>query len=158
MSQDDRSTILDEATSRQLLGAARLGRIAINGDPSPTVLPVNYVLHDNVVVFRTVEGSKLTAARQGIAASFEVDGIYPEHHSGWSVVVRGRLEAADDADDELTAAAEGVRPLVGGNRPHLVLLHVEEISGRQIRADRDWIEAHTETTTWRDRDASDLLG
>ena len=158
MSATDRSTVLDEATCRQLLGSGRLGRIAINGDPSPTILPVNYVLHGDVVAFRTVEGSKLAAARDDAVASFEVDGVYPAHDSGWSVVVRGRLEEADDVTGDLGTAVDRLRPTVGGDRPHVVLLHVEQLTGRQVRADRAWIEAHPETTTWRDRDASDLMG
>lgn len=158
MSETDRSTVLDEATCRQLLGAGRLGRLAFNGDPSPTILPVNYVLHGDVVAFRTVGGSKLTAAQDGVVASFEVDGVYPAHDSGWSVVVRGRLEAADDVTGDLATAVDHLRPTVGGDRPHVVLLHVEALTGRQIRADRAWIEAHAEATMWRDRDASDLMG
>lgn len=158
MSDDDRSTVLDETTCRQLLGAARLGRVAFNGEPSPTILPVNYVLHRDAVIFRTVEGSKLAAAQQGTAASFEVDGLYPDHDSGWSVLVRGTLAEVDDPDAELGEVADQLRPVVGGDRPHLVRLAIDEITGRQIRADRVFVEAHTETNTWLDRDASDLLG
>lgn len=158
MSDADRSTILDEATCRQLLGAARLGRIAFNADPSPTILPVNYALHDDAVVFRTVEGSKLAAAQAGVAASFEVDGVYPDHDSGWSVLVRGHLEEVDDPDGGLGEVADALRPVVGGDRPHLVRLSIGEITGRQIRADQAFVEAHAETNTWQDRDASDLLG
>lgn len=155
---NDRSIALDESTCRQLLGAGTLGRLAVNGDPSPTILPVNYVLHGDVVAFRTVEGTKLAAAQDGAMASFEVDGVYPDHDSGWSVVVCGRLEETEDVSGDLAAAVDRLHSIVGGDRPHVIVLHMEQLTGRQVRADRDWIEAHTETTTWRDRDASDLMG
>lgn len=155
---DDRSTTLDESTCRQLLGAGRLGRIAFNDDPSPTILPVNYVLHGDVVVFRTIEGSKLTAARDEVGASFEVDGVDPSHDSGWSVLVRGRLQEVEESEEVERAVADRLRPLVGGDRPHLVQLTLEQVTGRRIPADPAWVEAHREGNVWHDRDASDLLG
>lgn len=154
----DRVEDLPESTCRQLLGSSGVGRIAINGDPSPLVVPVNYAAQDMTIVFTTAEGSKWEAARAGQPASFEVDGVDPKHRSGWSVLLRGRLEAIDEDDSEVAQLADSIDLLAGGDRPHVVRLHVDEVSGRRIPPDAAWTTAHREHNTWTGRDGSDLLG
>lgn len=153
-----RGAELDPTTCRQLLGSTTVGRVAFNGDPSPTILPVNYTMHDGAVLFRTAEGSKLDAAEAGLPASFEVDGIDRSHDSGWSVVVRGHLTEMDDPDGDLVDAADDIEPLVGGSRPYLVTLSIDEITGRRIAPDPAWVRAHTDGPTWTGQDATDLMG
>ncbi len=150
--------MLDEATCRQLLGTVRVGRVALPDEPSPTVLPVDHVVHGHAIVFRTVEGSKLEAARSGSPASFQADGIDAEADTGWSVLVRGHLDELDDPSEDDRAAIDRLHPLVGGERPHVVRLSIDSISGRRVLQDPAWVQAHRTTNTWVDRDASDLLG
>lgn len=155
---DDRSIVLDEVTARQLLGTVRVGRVALPDDPSPTVLPVDHVVHDGMVIFRTVEGAKLEAAQAHGPASFQADGVDVEHGTGWSVLVRGHLDEMTEPDEEQQAAIDRLHPLVGGARPYVVALTIESITGRRVPQDPEWVRAHRETNTWTDRDASDLLG
>lgn len=155
---DDRSTVLDPITCRQLLATVRVGRVALPDDPSPIVLPVDFVVDGDRVVFRTVEGAKLDAAQAGGPASFQTDGFDPTHDTGWSVLVRGRLEVLDDPSPETRAALDRLNPLVGGDRPHVVALSIDEATGRRITQDPDWVRAHLDSNTWTDRDGSDLLG
>ncbi len=56
------------------------------------------------------------------------------------------------------AAIDRLHPLVGGERPHVVRLSIDSISGRRVLQDPAWVQAHRTTNTWVDRDASDLLG
>ena len=154
----DRSTVLDDATARQLLGTVRVGRVALPDDPSPTVLPVDFVVHGGAILFRTVEGAKLEAARARGPASFQADGIDPTFDTGWSVLVRGHLDEVDDVDEAEQAAMDRLHPMVGGDRPHVVRLSIESMSGRRVLQDPAWVRAHRPTNTWQDRDASDLLG
>ena len=155
---DDRSTVLDTVTSRQLLGSVRVGRIALPDEPSPTVLPVDFVLHGDQVLFRTVEGAKLEAAQARGPASFQADGVDADSDTGWSVLVRGHLDELISPSDEQQAAIERLHPLVGGDRPHVVGLSIESVSGRRVLQDPAWVRAHRATNTWTDRDATDLLG
>lgn len=154
---NDRVEDLPESSCLQLLRSGHVGRVAINGEPSPTVLPVNYVEHDGAVVFVTAAGSKWDAAQSGTPASFEVDGISDEHRSGWSVLVRGRLEAVG-SEDHLNGVVERLAPLAGGGRDHVVRLSVDEVTGRRIPPDAAWTKAHRDHHTWTGRDGSDLLG
>lgn len=155
---DDRLEELPESTCLQLLGSGHVGRVAVNGEPSPVVLPVNYLLRDEAVVFTTAGGTKWDAAREGAPASFEVDGVDQEHRSGWSVLVRGHL-ASLDGDAEIAAeVAEALEPLPGGPRAHVVRLSIDEITGRRVPPDAAWTRAHRSHHTWTGQDGTDLMG
>ena len=45
--------LLDEAECLRLISAGGVGRIGYMGRFGPTVLPVNYALHEGTIVFRT---------------------------------------------------------------------------------------------------------
>ena len=51
--------------------------------------PVNYVVDQHSVLFRTDEGTKLDAASRGARVAFEVDGAEEATRTGWSVLVGG---------------------------------------------------------------------
>lgn len=155
---DDRIEELPESTCLQLLGSGNVGRVAINGDPSPVVLPVNYLHRDEAIVFTTVSGTKWDAARQGVPASFEADGVDQEHRSGWSVLVRGHLSALEGDTAAASEAVEQLEPLPGGRRAHVVRLSIDEITGRRVPPDAAWTRAHRSHHTWTGQDGSDLLG
>ena len=72
-----------------LLGVFTVGRVAI-ALPSGSVLvvPVNYVLDGEAIVFRSDPGEKLDQLH-GTPVSFQIDFIDPVHHTGWSVLVQG---------------------------------------------------------------------
>src|SRR5262245_35950498 len=75
-----------------LLDRSTVGRVGLSIGALPTVLPVNFRLVDEHVVFRTGVGSKLDAATRGAVIAFEVDHVDPVSHTGWSVVVTGIAE------------------------------------------------------------------
>ncbi len=155
---DDRIEELPASICLQLLGSGNVGRVAVNGDPSPVVLPVNYVLRDEEIVFTTAGGTKWYAAREHAPASFEVDGVDQEHRSGWSVLVRGHLTALDSGDEAAAELVEAPEPLPGGTRPHVVRLSIDEVTGRRVPPDAAWTKAHRNHHTWTGQDGTDLLG
>lgn len=155
---DDRIEDLPRSTCLQLVGSGTVGRVAVNSDPSPVVLPVNYVLRDDAVVFTTDAGTKWDAATGGVPASFEVDGVDQEHRSGWSVLIHGTLSALDASGDTVEEIHDRLDPLPGGPRPHLVRLSIDEVTGRRIPPDAAWTRAHRSHHTWTGQDGSDLMG
>jgi len=56
------------------------------------ILPVNFVLDEETIVFSTGEGDKLNAVREHRVLTFEVDAVEPAFHAGWSVLVIGTAE------------------------------------------------------------------
>jgi len=116
---------LAEGECMELLGTKRVGRVAHNDPDGPVVVPVNYVLHDGMVLFRIAPFSRLADRLRDGAASFQVDHVDEEARTGWSVLVRGHASRANnwelpDADSRPTPWAEGARNLHVRLSPHHV--------------------------------------
>lgn len=97
-------------------------------------LPVNYVLHDRTVAFRTDPGTKLTGATLGKVA-FDIDGIDLLYHEGWSVLVTGLGEDITEGADLWSRAirAEALSPWAAGERRYWIAITNPSSSGRRIR-------------------------
>jgi uncharacterized protein len=132
MLRDDGLELLDEAECLRLLGSCPVGRVAFTMGGLPAVFPVNFALVEGDILFRTGEGSKLTAALHRAIVAFEVDAIDPTYHEGWSVLAVGRAEPVGDPVDEELLARTPVAPWAGGDRGHLVRIRPEFLSGRRI--------------------------
>ncbi|MGH3594788.1 MAG: pyridoxamine 5'-phosphate oxidase family protein, partial [Mycobacterium sp.] len=52
-------TILSESESWQLLASQSLGRLVTSVDGQPEIFPVNFVVQNRTVLFRTAQGTKL---------------------------------------------------------------------------------------------------
>jgi nitroimidazol reductase NimA-like FMN-containing flavoprotein (pyridoxamine 5'-phosphate oxidase superfamily) len=72
-----------------LLAMVRVGRVGIAAGDAPLILPVNFIVLGQSVVFRTGPGTKLGAAVARTAVSFEVDDYAPDGTWGWSVLLHG---------------------------------------------------------------------
>lgn len=103
---------LSRAQCLRLLGTAKVGRLGLTVGALPVVVPVDYRLWRDRVVFRTAEGSRLHTATTDAVVAFEVDALGTGEPWGWSVVVTGvardvsgLVDAADAARAEL-----GFRP------------------------------------------------
>ena len=127
---DDGLELLDEEDCLRLLGSETLGRVGVSVGALPAIFPVNYALVNGDIVFRTGEGIKLRAALDHTIVAFEVDNADLELHQGWSVLVVGMAEEvsgqAGPWDERVPS------PWAGGERPHLIRIHPELVSGRRI--------------------------
>ena len=114
-----------------VLAGERLGRVAFMDELGPIVLPVNFVLDRNMVVFRTDEGAKLDASR-GSRVAFEVDGTDDAAGRVWSVVIRGEaVEVTDPA--ELKRLSElPLYPSAPGAKRHYVRILPAALTGRRF--------------------------
>ena len=118
----------------RLLATQQVGRLGFVCDGRPDVLPVNYVLDGDAVVFATSPGAKLWGVTRTPVA-FEVDWIDPLTRSGWSVVIHGLAQEITGLDS--AAVIERIRalplsPWPGGERLNPVRLPVTSISGRRV--------------------------
>lgn len=114
----------------QLLADAPVGRVAFNEAGEPTVLPVNHAVVGHRIVFRTLRGSLLHEALMAEPVAFQVDSFDAVERTGWSVLVRGVADLAEDPQQlealELYPWADSVE------REDWVQIRAEEISGRRI--------------------------
>jgi uncharacterized protein len=118
----------------RLLATHEIGRIGVNAEHYPLILPVTYALDGTTVVFRTGSGIILRAAEHA-NVTFEVDDVDRNNRSGWSVLVRGQAEAVGPAHrEELVARtrATGVEPWAPGDRGNWLRLIAHDVSGRRI--------------------------
>jgi nitroimidazol reductase NimA-like FMN-containing flavoprotein (pyridoxamine 5'-phosphate oxidase superfamily) len=118
----------------RLLATQEIGRIGVNAEHYPLVLPVNYALDGTTIVIRTGSGIILQAAAHA-NVTFQVDEIDRRTRSGWSVLVRGQAEHVGEAHREALVArtlATGVEPWAPGDRGNWMRLITHDISGRRI--------------------------
>jgi nitroimidazol reductase NimA-like FMN-containing flavoprotein (pyridoxamine 5'-phosphate oxidase superfamily) len=116
---------------RVLLCTQSVGRIAVSVGALPVILPVNYAVVDDDIVFLTGDGLKLRAALENTVVAFEVDHLDEALDYGWSVLVVGVAKEVAEAERAGLGPIR-VRPWAGGDRTHLVRIHPEMISGRRI--------------------------
>jgi uncharacterized protein len=129
---EDRWWELGEDECRRLLAERHLGRLAVTDGDGPVVFPVNYVLHQGSVVFRTDPGSKLDAVAGGAPVAFEVDAVDEASRTGWSVIVRGEAaEVVEPADLEHLRRLP-LYPWVPGARSRYVRVRPRSVTGRRI--------------------------
>jgi nitroimidazol reductase NimA-like FMN-containing flavoprotein (pyridoxamine 5'-phosphate oxidase superfamily) len=130
---------LDEAESLRLIGTGGVGRLAYSGRYGPTVLPVNYRMHEGSIVFRTAQDSPTDEdLRTGIAhaeyrVAFEIDQIDLQAREGWSVLVQGSAHHVDTPAERESVADAGVEPWPEGEREHFIRVIPTRITGRRIR-------------------------
>jgi uncharacterized protein len=129
--RDDRWTALDPQECTALLARSRLGRVALLVDGAPMILPVNFVVDDGGIVFRTSPASPLAAADRAVVA-FEIDGIDLRSHTGWSVLVRGRAHQVTAADEVARLEKVNLVPWAPGSRPLYITITPAETTGRRI--------------------------
>lgn len=124
----------DECLRLLVAHSPNVGRVGLIVDGRPLVLPVNYVMVDDAVVFRTGRGAKLVAATERAAVAFEVDAIDASWEEGWSVVVQGRAELVEDDDEIARLDRLPLRAWVPAERAQHVRIVPEQITGRSIEA------------------------
>ncbi len=124
---------LDPEACWQLLRSIRVGRLAVCADGRPLIFPVNYVVDGKSIVFRTADGTKLSAARDH-AVAFEVDDYDPRSQQATSVIVSGRAEEITEVEDWENALGLPLFPWDVVPKSHFVRIVAEEVSGRRFRA------------------------
>ncbi|MFB4277963.1 pyridoxamine 5'-phosphate oxidase family protein [Nonomuraea sp. MTCD27] len=128
---------LEDTECRRLIEPGGIGRVAFNGSHGPTVMPVNYKMHEGAIVFRTAVGGAmdkdLRTGLEGvdIMIAFEIDMIDEANREGWSVLVQGAAHhvSPEEAGD---LAEAGVTPWAGGERHLYIRIVPHQITGRRI--------------------------
>jgi len=121
---------LEEAECWELLHSAGLGRLATAAKGIVDIFPVNYLVHEGSIYFRSAPGTKLVNLTAAPLVAFEVDDFDGRWH--WSVVVHGRAKRLD-LDSEIADA--GVKDLVSWSpteKFNYVRITPTDITGRRV--------------------------
>lgn len=116
----------------EYLQSSYIGRLAVINGAVPEIFPVNFMVVEETVVFRTAPGTKLRALLGGAAVAFEVDGLNPYGTEVWSVVIKGEPAPFDGDPASLQEAGPDREPWQPGLKEHLVQIHPADISGRRF--------------------------
>jgi len=81
---------LTEAECICLLAGESIGRVVYTDGVLPSAFPVNYLLLNRSIVFRTKPDARVLLTGQEPYVSFEIDHVDELTRSGWSVLVTGR--------------------------------------------------------------------
>jgi nitroimidazol reductase NimA-like FMN-containing flavoprotein (pyridoxamine 5'-phosphate oxidase superfamily) len=122
---------LSYAESRGLLARQQFGHVAVSTPDGAHIIPVNYAVVDEAVVFGTSPFSVLATYGRSGKIAFEVDQVRDDEGLGWSVVVRGRAELVTDPR-ALARIRQLSRPhpFAGGPRHVYLRLAWQDLSGR----------------------------
>jgi nitroimidazol reductase NimA-like FMN-containing flavoprotein (pyridoxamine 5'-phosphate oxidase superfamily) len=133
---------LSESECWTLLRTVDVGRLAT---PTPRggvdVFPVNHLVDQGSIVFRTAMGTKVSNAVDAAEVAFEADNAartYDEQRDDpWSVVVHGVAELITIETELFDSFELVVRPWHVSNKPYFIRLVPTAVSGRRFRIDHD---------------------
>ncbi len=120
--------VLDRRQCLDYLSSGGLGRIAVNVGALPAILPVQFALDDEQVVFSVGVGTVLHRATRDAVVAFESDGLEPDGRRQWSVSVTGIARHLADGSGRSAVVAPGWTHL---ETPAMVAISTEYLSGRR---------------------------
>ena len=132
--------VLSERDCWDLLRRHDFGRLGFREGESVAILPINYCVYaPGQLVFRTAPGSKTLAAAFDSDVAFEIDEIGEE--SAVSVLMRGKARELH-GDDALMVDQLPLRPWVDTEKPIVIVIDAESVSGRSFEINRPWLHHH----------------
>ena len=112
-----------------LLEGHEFGRLAYRLVDEVHLVPINYVVEDRTLYFRTTSGGKLLAAALHSDVAFEID--WYDDGTAWSVVVRGALrQLEEDEQHRLDSVAR--ESWIPTEKPEVVELVPSAVTGRRF--------------------------
>ncbi|MHB8220693.1 MAG: helix-turn-helix domain-containing protein [Acidimicrobiales bacterium] len=125
--------VLDRSECLRKLAPGGIGRVVFDDSRGPVALPVNFCLVDDLVYFKTSDGTIAAALDRAAAMSVEVDHLDEALWEGWSVLVTGTASNVTDADELAKVEAAHVEPWAGNDRQRVGRVSIGTVSGRRIR-------------------------
>ena len=137
---------LSTETCWELLESTPVGRVVVTVDGAPEVYPVNFVVDERSVAFRSAPGSKLRGLERFPTTRFEADVIDPDAHTGWSVMVKGQAVDVTRPDERSRLRSMPLTVWTAGVKDHWVRIRPTDVTGRRIHSivTREGVEAGKE--------------
>ncbi|MEZ3160579.1 pyridoxamine 5'-phosphate oxidase family protein [Microbacterium sp. BWT-B31] len=130
MSDTEPVDVLQDEECWELLGGQELGRLVTHVGRVIDIFPVNFVVDEQTVVFRTAEGSKLFELTVNDEVVFEVDDHEDEY--AWSVIVRGHAHRLDTAAEVAAADELPLKPWIPTLKYVYVRIIPDALTGRRF--------------------------
>lgn len=133
---EDVMTELTTERCWELLRGDEFGRLAFRMADEVHIVPINYAVDDDTILFRTAGGNKLLGVVMHPQVALEIDSYGEEE--AHSVTVRGTARRLEE-DEEHRAEHLALRPWVNTLKYNVVEITPTEITGRAFRLDRPWL-------------------
>ncbi len=122
--------VLNDQEASTRLQSTTLGRVVVRRSDDMEIFPVNYIVDDGKVYFRTAEGNKLFTITLNHDVLFEADAV--EDGIAWSVVIKGSAELVQDAKEIAHADTLELKPWIPTLKYNYVRVTPKEITGREF--------------------------
>lgn len=122
---------LDKDTVWRLLAEHPYGRLAVEAAGLVDIFPVNHVVHQHKLYFRTAQGSKLSSLIVNDQVAFEIDEVTPANVVR-SVVVHGKARRLETRAEIEAAEALPLRSWAPALKYNCVVIDVETATGREF--------------------------
>ena len=123
---------LEPAECRRLLVTTSIGRLGFSTGEEQRILPLNYVLAEDYLVFRTSPENEVAKFALDRPVAFEVDQVDEFMQSGWSVLVSGTAEELPRASLRAMDVDETPEPWAAGVRSLYLRIPLTRITGRRV--------------------------
>ena len=117
-----------------LLRREVVGRLAVAVANTPDIFPINYIVDEDSIVFRSAPGTKLAAAVLGRSVALEIDGYDVVDTTAWSVVVKGVARRIESMKEYIEADDLPLFPWHTAPKPEIVRIEPEIVTGRRFHA------------------------
>lgn len=131
--------VITELTPEQcwdMLRAEEFGRLVYRLVDEVHIVPINYAVDGDTLLFRTAEGSKLLGVVMHPEVLFEIDRY--DDHEAQSVIVRANARRLEE-DEEHRSENIPLRPWVGTLKYNVVEMAPFEITGRRFQLSKPWL-------------------
>ena len=123
-----------------LLRTVSVGRLAVLVDGRPDIFPVNFTVDGGTLVFRTSQGTKLSAATGDAPVAVEADGVDADTGMAWSVVIKGTGALVKSTEEVLETSRLYLFPWQAGRKDAFVRITPDSVTGRRFKV--------TDPMTW----------
>ena len=124
--------VLEDEACWEYLRGSSVGRLAVDVGGHPDIFPINYLVHDGSLFFRSAAGTKLSAAVLMGHVALEIDGFEPHGRTAWSVVVKGRAHEVERMQELFDAEELPLFPWAATPKPSIVRIDPARVTGRRF--------------------------
>jgi nitroimidazol reductase NimA-like FMN-containing flavoprotein (pyridoxamine 5'-phosphate oxidase superfamily) len=124
--------VLEATECRRLLISTSFGRLGYSAADEQRIVPMNYVIAEEHLVFRTSSENEVARFAPDRQVAFEVDKIDEFLQSGWSVLVSGTAEELPRASLRAMDVGETPEPWAAGVRSLYLRIPLARITGRRV--------------------------
>lgn len=125
--------VLSDEESLELLSTKTFGRLVVRRKDDMDLFPLNYLVHEGNILFRTAEGSKLFSLTLNDDVLFEADEVDSDGSAAWSVIVKGHARALTSNEEIREADELPLKPWLPTLKYNYVVVTPDSISGRKFK-------------------------